>query len=150
MKQTLQILAAASAFVATGCVAAGICRPAEANPILTMNVAAPEMRWVESATDTCLSAAELIDRARAEAARIVPAAAGTASSGSYKPKTKDDNSPWRFDMNQNGKRMTADEFAAWMKTKGITVATGKPGGATAAPVAATAPATPPEGDEKKK
>ena len=30
------------------------------------------------------------------------------------------------------------------------VATGKPGGATAAPVAATAPATPPEGDKKKK
>ena len=35
----------------------------------------------------------------------------------YKPKTEFDNTPWRFDMNQNGKRMTADEFTAWMKAK---------------------------------
>ncbi len=149
MKQTLQILAATSAFVATGCFAAGICRPAVASPVVTMNVAAPEMRWVEAATDTCLSAQELVDRARAEAARVLPTAAGTASSGAYKPKTKDDNSPWRFDMNQNGKRMTADEFAAWMKAKGINVATGKPGG-TAAAVAPTAAAAPPQDDGTKK
>lgn len=30
----------------------------------------------------------------------------------------------RFDMNQNGKRMTADEFDAWMKVQGIRVANG--------------------------
>ncbi len=52
------------------------------------------------------------------------------SSGAYVPKTKDDNTPWRFDMNQNGKRMTAEEFDAWMKAKGINVATGKPKAAT--------------------
>jgi hypothetical protein len=51
---------------------------------------------------------------------------GASSSGAYVPKTKDDNTPWRFDMNQNGKRMTAEEFDAWMKAKGINVATGKP------------------------
>lgn len=50
----------------------------------------------------------------------------------YKPKTAFDNTPWRFDMNQNGKRMTADEFDAWMKARGVRVAGGKP--ATAAPV----------------
>ncbi len=43
----------------------------------------------------------------------------------YVPKTAHDNSPWRFDMNQNGKRMTAEEFDAWMKAKGIRVATGR-------------------------
>ena len=37
----------------------------------------------------------------------------------YVPKTEHDNSPWRFDMSQNGRRMTADEFDAWMKAKGI-------------------------------
>ena len=44
----------------------------------------------------------------------------------YVPKTAHDNSPYRFDMNQNGKRMTADEFDAWMQAKGIRVATGVP------------------------
>lgn len=43
---------------------------------------------------------------------------------SYKPQTQYDNTPWRFDMNQNGKRMTADEFDAWMKAKGVRVARG--------------------------
>ena len=42
----------------------------------------------------------------------------------YQPKTEFDNTPWRFDMNQNGKRMTADEFSAWMKSKGVRVARG--------------------------
>jgi hypothetical protein len=42
----------------------------------------------------------------------------------YKPKTEFDNTPWRFDMNQNGRRMTADEFDAWMKARGVRVARG--------------------------
>lgn len=63
----------------------------------------------------------------------------------YKPKTEFDNTPWRFNMKQNGKNMTADEFSAWMKARGVRVARG----AGAAPVAeppaagATAPGTPP-------
>jgi hypothetical protein len=44
----------------------------------------------------------------------------------YKPKTRYDNTPWRFNMEQNGKRMTADEFDAWMKAKGVRVAKGAP------------------------
>lgn len=51
----------------------------------------------------------------------------------YKPKTEFDNTPWRFDMSQNGKRMTAEEFDAWMKSKGVRVAKG------AAPVVAPPP-----------
>lgn len=57
----------------------------------------------------------------------------------YKPRTEFDNAPWRFDMNQNGKRMTADEFTAWMKSKGVRVAKGAPSAAApsnAAPVTA--------------
>ena len=49
-----------------------------------------------------------------------------ADPASYKPQTQFDNTPWRFDMNQNGKRMTADEFDAWMKAKGVRVAKGAP------------------------
>lgn len=52
---------------------------------------------------------------------------------SYKPQTQYDNTPWRFDMNQNGKRMTADEFDAWMKAKGVRVAKGAPPAAPAPP-----------------
>jgi len=63
----------------------------------------------------------------------VQSAPTTSSNGSYVPKTKDDNTPWRFDMNQNGKRMTAEEFDAWMKAKGIHVATGKPGTESSTP-----------------
>ena len=34
---------------------------------------------------------------------------------------------YRFDMRQDGKVMTADEFDAWMKSRRVRVATGKPG-----------------------
>ena len=44
---------------------------------------------------------------------------------------------WRFDMHQNGRTMTADEFDAWMKSRQVRVATGQPG----APVAAATQAT---------
>jgi hypothetical protein len=64
-----------------------------------------------------------------------PRSSGNTSNGAYVPKTKDDNTPWRFDMNQNGRRMTSEEFDAWMKAKGIRVATGKPGAETAPPPA---------------
>ena len=59
---------------------------------------------------------------------------------SYKPQTQFDNTPWRFDMNQNGKRMTADEFDAWMKARGVRVAKGAP--PVAAPVTTDSAATP--------
>ena len=49
----------------------------------------------------------------------------------YKPRTEFDNTPWRFNMSQNGKKMTADEFSAWMKASGVRVARGAPPCATA-------------------
>lgn len=55
----------------------------------------------------------------------------------YKPQTQWDNTPWRFNMTQNGKRMTADEFSAWMAAKGVRVAKGRaptPAAEAAAPV----------------
>jgi hypothetical protein len=62
----------------------------------------------------------------------------------YKPRTQFDNTPWRFNMSQNGKKMTADEFSAWMKARGVRVARGA--GAPAAPpqdASMPAPAAPP-------
>ena len=66
--------------------------------------------------------------------------------GAYKPKTEFDNTPWRFDMNQNGRRMTADEFDAWMKARGVRVARGRvpavPADGQAVPAAEAAPPVP--------
>ena len=56
--------------------------------------------------------------------------AGTLASANgpdgYVPATKYDNTPYRFSMNQNGKKMTADEFDAWMKSRGIHVVKARP------------------------
>lgn len=66
-----------------------------------------------------------IEKCRSVAKAMVPGAMPDSSDpAAYKPKTAFDNTPWRFDMNQNGKRMTADEFSAWMKAKGVRVARG--------------------------
>ncbi|KAF1709482.1 hypothetical protein CSC70_11395 [Pseudoxanthomonas kalamensis DSM 18571] len=70
-------------------------------------------------------------------AMATPASAAVGAAAGYQPKTQYDNTPWRFDMSQNGKRMTAEEFDAWMKARGVRVAKGAP---AATPVAETAPA----------
>jgi hypothetical protein len=75
-----------------------------------------------------------------------PALPSSSSPAAYKPQTQYDNSPWRFDMSQNGKRMTAEEFDAWMKARGVRVAKGAAGATGAAAV----PAEPAEQPEKKK
>lgn len=108
--------------------------------------------------DESLSVDRVLMRLRIEGcqnvAKAMPAAAPLANPNdpsAYKPKTQYDNTPWRFDMSQNGKRMTAEEFDAWMKARGVRVAKGAgtpAAAATAAPAAApTAPATTP--DKKK-
>ena len=55
----------------------------------------------------------------------------------YKPKTEFDNTPYRFNMTQNGKRMTADDFDAWLKANGYSA-----GKRQEAPAAAPAAETP--------
>ena len=70
-----------------------------------------------------IAAAEAGERKAANAAaEVEPAPAG----------------PWRFDMRQDGKAMTADEFDAWMKQRRVRVATGKSG----TPDPRTVPAAP--------
>jgi hypothetical protein len=79
-----------------------------------------------------------------------PSAIDPNDPAAYKPKTEFDNTPWRFDMSQNGKRMTADEFSAWMKARGVRVARGAapavvpaaPGVVDPAASGAAAPAAP--------
>ncbi|MGH8081028.1 MAG: hypothetical protein ACREP7_10660 [Lysobacter sp.] len=113
---------------------------------------------LSQALDEALSVDQVLLRIRLDGcnvAKATPASTGMPSANdpaAYKPKTEFDNTPWRFDMSQGGKRMTADEFSAWMKAKGVRVAKGS-GAAAAAPAAEAAPApapTPAPVEEKKK
>lgn len=109
------------------------------------------------AYDEVLSVDQVLLRLRIEGCQDVavampaPTAVDPLDPSVYKKQTEFDNTPWRFDMSQNGKRMTADEFSAWMKSRGVRVAKGKAAATPAVtpdvdptPASASAPAiTPP-------
>ena len=63
----------------------------------------------------------------------MPAATVAVAADGYVPKTPFDNTPHRFDMQQDGKRMTAADFDAWMQARGYRVSKGR----TATPVSET-------------
>jgi hypothetical protein len=69
------------------------------------------------------------------------------AAGSYQPQSNDPQA-WRFNMTQNGRRMTADEFDAWMKARGVRVVQGPPKPAAEAPPPPPPPA--PEPPKKKR
>ena len=92
---------------------------------------------LSQAYDSALSVDSVLLRSQLDAcydvATAAPAPTGVSADnpGAYKPKTQFDNTPWRFNMSQNGKKMTADEFAAWMESRGVHVAKGAPGAGNA-------------------
>ena len=102
---------------------------------------------LSQAFDESQSVDQVLFRLRVEGcsvANALPAAtpaSGIIDPATYKPKTEFDNTPWRFNMSQNGKQMTADEFSAWMKARGVRVAKGGTPAATPAVVPAV-PAVP--------
>lgn len=57
---------------------------------------------------------------------VTPPGTAVPPPGAYTPQTKYDNTPSRFNMTQDGKRMSADDFDAWMRSKGYRVAKGAP------------------------
>ena len=98
---------------------------------------------LSQAFDEAQSVDQVLFRLRVEGCRSVANALPAPSPSSdvidpasYKPRTEFDNTPWRFNMSQNGKNMTADEFSAWMKARGVRVARGA---ATPAAAPVTAP-----------
>ena len=72
----------------------------------------------------------------------LPQALAAAGPAKPQPSATDPSPSSRFDMRQDGKVMTADEFDAWMASRRVRVATGKPGTPDPAPqaVAAKVPA----------
>ena len=107
---------------------------------------------LSQAYDETQSLDQVLLRIRIDACRHVaiatpgPAVIDPNDPATYKPKTEFDNTPWRFDMSQNGKRMTADAFDEWMKTRGLRVVGGKFVRVSAGTVAAPAPAIPPKAE----
>lgn len=105
--------------------------PGTPNGVLSQNV------------DTSESVDQVLLRIQVESCRNmatvtpVPGAVDPNDPAAYKPRTEFDNTPWRFNMSQNGKKMTADEFSAWMAARGVRVARG-----AGAPAAATVPSIP--------
>lgn len=131
------LLAASSAWAQDACVALARTGAAPAAmPALAPELVAPSPRLgapsgvlAQAFEDTQALDAVLL-RQRIEKCRTTAMSARPGQfvpgmdPASYKPQTQYDNTPWRFDMNQNGKRMTADEFDAWMKARGVRVARG--------------------------
>lgn len=97
---------------------------------------------LSQAYDEAQSVEQVLLRIRIESCQNVamatpaPGVVSPDNPAAYKPRTQFDNTPWRFNMSQNGKNMTADEFSAWMKSRGVRVARGT----TPLPAPTTAPA----------
>jgi len=71
------------------------------------------------------SALTPLQREKCRQAVIAALAPDTAfasvSADAYVKQTEFDNTPYRFNMTQNGRRMTADDFDAWLKANGYSV-----------------------------
>ncbi len=157
--------AAVSAQAANNCSAASVPQPLPVRPTLLAPVSS-ELSTTASqlgapsgvlaqAYDEAMSVDLVLLRLRVEGCNVAnatpaPKALDPNDPSVYKPKTQFDNTPWRFDMNQNGKRMTADEFDAWMKARGVRVAGRKPAAATTTTPATGDAAKPAEAAPAKK
>ena len=148
------LLMSATASAAVDCAALKPVAPAQTNA-LQLNPIAEELAAPSAQIGSGVGFSQLfsdgvtvdlaLSRAKHHECRaMVAAAQPLPTAGGYQPKPGD-ASAWRFDMTQNGKRMTADEFDAWMKARGVRVVQGPPKPAQPAAAApAPAPAPPPK------
>jgi rare lipoprotein A len=120
---------------------------------------APTAPSVPAKADTAMD--KLVDAlpiASAQASERAPSTTAATSAPPAIAASQPSNRDYRFDMRQDGRTMTADEFDAWMQSRRVRVATGQPGKpdavsaavagnaskpAPAASEQADAPATPP-------
>jgi hypothetical protein len=96
--------------------------------------------------DETQSVDNVLWRLKVEGCRSLAAApAATATPAGYVKKTEFDNTPYRFNMTQNGRRMTADDFDAWLQANGYSAGRrGDPHAPQPAPGAAGAAAAAPQ------
>ena len=98
-------------------------------------LAAPRTLLAES-RDESLALDVVLMRLRLEACAAQP----KDEFANYVPKTEFDNTPYRFNM-EKGKKFTAAEFDAWMKSRGVRVVQARPAAAAAVPVPTAAAGT---------
>ena len=109
-------------------------RPVHATALapLSPELSAPAYRLgsgavLSRAYDEAQSAEQVVLRLEIEqcqnVAMVTPAAGAVSANdpAAYVKQTEFDNTPYRFNMTQGGKRMTADDFDAWIKANGYTV-----------------------------
>lgn len=94
-------------------------------------LAAPRTLLAESRDET-LALDVVLTRLRLESCANAP----RDEYANYVPKTEHDNTPYRFNMDK-GKKFTAAEFDAWMKSRGVRVVQARPSGEAAGTAAAT-------------
>lgn len=92
-------------------------------------LAAPRALLTES-RDESLALDVVLMRLRLEACAAQP----KDEFANYVPKTEFDNTPYRFNMDK-GKKFTAAEFDAWMKSRGVRVVQARPAATGATPAA---------------
>jgi rare lipoprotein A len=94
-------------------------------PATTTGAAAP------SAIDTFIEALPIgsanAGERKPDVAQAVSTISSTAAASAATAVPGGSDLDWRFDMRQDGRAMTADEFDAWMKARRARVATGKAG-----------------------
>lgn len=149
---------AAGAQAAVDCASFKPLSPSRGNALHTMPIA-EELAAPDAQLGTGVGFAELfaggttvdvvLSRVQHQECRATTAAAKSLSgaAGAYQPKPGE-TTAWRFDMTQNGKRMTADEFDAWMKARGVRVVKG-PAAVAAPPPPPPAPAPAPPKKKKR-
>ncbi|HET7125773.1 MAG TPA: septal ring lytic transglycosylase RlpA family protein, partial [Lysobacter sp.] len=90
--------------------------------------AAPGTASVPTKPDTAMD--KLVDAlpiASAQASERAPSTTAATSAPPAIAASQPSNRDYRFDMRQDGRTMTADEFDAWMQSRRVRVATGQPG-----------------------
>jgi len=74
--------------------------------------------------DEALAVDAVLLRLRTDAC-LAQSGGSSDSYAGYQKKTEFDNTPWRFE-GKPGQRFSAAEFDAWMKSRGVRVAKGRP------------------------
>ncbi len=131
---SLAVLPLAANAADCGSLDSAAARPLQASALAPVSpeLAAPSYRLgttavLSRAYDEAQSAEQVVLRLEIEKCQNVAMAAPAAGAisandpAAYVKQTEFDNTPYRFNMTQGGKRMTADDFDTWLQANGYNV-----------------------------
>lgn len=127
MNLSRTLMLASAGLLLSGTASANVCEGRTTDVIRSAQVAA----WVAGdeahAVSTHLlgtSPAEMLSLNAVLLRRQLGACGSSDEYAGYVPKTQHDNTPWRFNAD-SGRGLSAAEFDAWMKSRGVRVARGR-------------------------